>query len=83
MYRTILAVLLVAFASTATISTSYAKGKGGDNQHRGKDMEKICGSMVRAKFCGGAEIHCPPGPTRVQANQQIEACVHNGGTLAP
>jgi hypothetical protein len=81
MHRIVLTFLVAVFASTATISTSYAGGKAGDFQHLGQAMIRICGSMVRAKFCGGA--HCAPGPARVQAHQQIQACVQNGGKLAP
>jgi hypothetical protein len=44
-------------------------------------IKQSCGALVRAKYCGGAEIHCAPGPARVQANQQIQACIQNGSKL--
>jgi hypothetical protein len=71
------------FANELKARTSHGSGQTRDYQQRGQAMIMMCGSVVRAKLCGSANIHCAPGPARVQANEQIQACVSNGGKLSP
>jgi hypothetical protein len=86
--RTAIAICSIAALSLGVIvSSAHAKGGGkgtgaGGGSSAG-DIKKVraeCGGLARAKFCGGAEVHCAQGsPAQKQALAAIDACVLNHG----
>jgi hypothetical protein len=78
---------IVALSLGAAISTAHASGGaaagGGSGGRDIKQVRAECAASARAKFCGGAGVHCAKGsPAQKQALADIDACMlSRGGKL--
>jgi hypothetical protein len=81
-----IAVLSLGVAVPSARAKGGSKGTSAGGGSSAGDVKKVraeCGAAARAKFCGGAGVHCAKGSAgQKQALADIDACVvSHGGRL--